>query len=394
MARERQKESASTKGRGRSKVRRGFWRRLVGASPFIVGGVLLTLLYSNTALFRQLETGALDIQMLLRKPPDSSDIVVVRITNDDYQNPNLFHGKSPLDPAKLQDIIGAIASAKPKVIGIDLDTSAKEFQTIKPLPEWPPIIWARSAVYSNVSRKYILSDALGGNNLHSCCGLVTQKVDTDGVIRRYTRWYDTDAGPMPSLPWAVLREFRKDDGHVAEPSNLNEDLFISYAGAPKYSPVLEAKASQILEMSHQRNWADNNLLKDKMVLLGGDYAVQDEHETPTGWMLGVEVLASIIETEQTGGGRQPIGRPMVLLLAVIDSIVLLLVIHSGLRKALLISVVLIPLLALVCSMFVFGSTIYVGYFILILGAVLINQMYEKGKEYYKNMTERAAEELK
>ena len=69
-------------------------------------------------------------------------------------------------------------------------------------------------------------------------------------------------------------------------------------------------------------------------------------------------------------------------------------IHSGLRKALLISVILIPLLALVCSVLVFGSTIYVGYFILILGAVLMNQVYEKGKEYYKSLTERASEELK
>jgi CHASE2 domain-containing sensor protein len=394
MAQNPQEDMVSEKGRKHAKVRRPFWRRLYGAAPFIMGGILLTLLYSDTALFRQLETTALDLQMLLRKPPDGSDVVVVRITNDDYQNPKLFHGKSPLDPAILQNIIGAIASGKPKVIGVDLDTSAKDFQTINPPPEWPPIIWARGATYSNVSQKYILSDALGGDNPYSRCGLVTLKIDSDGVIRRYTRWYATDAGPMPSLPWAVLREFRKDGGYAAQPSNLNEDLFISYAGATKYYPVLEAKASQILGMSSEGNWADKNLLKDKMVLLGGDYAVQDEHETPTGWMLGVEVLASIIETEQRGGGRQPISRPMILLLAVIDSIVLLLLIHVwGLRKILLISVVLIPALALACSLLVFGSTAYVGYFILILSAVLLNQVYDKGKEYYKNIKERAAEEL-
>lgn len=378
----------------RVKTKRGFWRRLIGASPFIALGIFLTLLYSDTNLFRQLETRALDLQMLLREPPDSSNVVVVRITDADYRNPDLFDGKSPLDPEKLQGIIGAIASAKPRVIGVDLDTSVKEFQTIKPPPEWPPVIWARGATYSNLSNKYVLSDALGGNNPYSRCGLVTLKVDSDGVIRRYTRWYDTDAGPMPSLPWAVLREFGKSDGHAAEPSNLNEDLLINYAGAPKYSSVVEVKASQILEMSHQGNWAENNLLRDKMVLLGGDYAVQDEHETPIGWMIGVEVLASVIETEQRGGGRQPIGRPTVLLLAVIDSIVLLLIIHvCGLRKALLISFFLIPTLSLVCSLLIFGSMNYVGYFVLILSAVLLNQIYEKGKEYYKNMKERAAKEL-
>lgn len=394
MTQERRKDSASKKAKGRAKNGRTFRRRLVGAIPFIVAGILLTLLYSNTALFRQLEKSALDLQMLLRKPPESSNIVVVRVTNKDYQSPDMFRGKSPLDPAKLQELIGAIASAKPRVIGVDLDTSAEGFQTLKPPPEWPPVIWARGANYSNVSGKFVLSDALGGNNTYLCCGLVTMKVDADGAIRRYMRWYDTDAGPMPSLAWAILEVFRKGDVRASEPSNLNEDFLISYVGAPKYSPVSEMEASQVMEMSRRGNWAEDNLLRDKMVLLGGDYAVQDEHETPTGWMLGVEIIASVIETEQRGGGRQPIGRPTILLLAVIDSIVLLLVIHVwGLGKSLLISVVLLPALALACSLLVFGSTAYVGYYILILSVVLLNQVYEKGKEYYKTVKERAAQEL-
>lgn len=83
------------------------------------------------------------------------------------------------------------------------------------------------------------------------------------------------------------------------------------------------------------------------MILGGDYAVQDEHDTPVGWMTGSQILASIIETERRGGGRKPIGTVAVVLLAIFDSIVLLFLIHLlGLKKTLLLSIVLIPALAI------------------------------------------------
>ena len=49
-------------------------------------------------------------------------------------------------------------------------------------------------------------------------------------------------------------------------------------------------------MLNQVSWSGANPLENKMVILGGDYAAQDEHDTPVGWMTGTELLASIIET--------------------------------------------------------------------------------------------------
>ena len=37
---------------------------------------------------------------------------------------------------------------------------------------------------------------------------------------------------------------------------------------------------------------------DRIVLVGGDYAAQDEHDTPAGWMLGTAILAQVVETDE------------------------------------------------------------------------------------------------
>jgi CHASE2 domain-containing sensor protein len=366
---------------------------LLAASPVIVGTILLALLYSNTSPFRRLETLALDLTMLSRKPASRSDVVIIRITDDDYQK--YFGGKSPLDSSAVNKVIAIIASGRPKVIGVDLDTSAEAFQSFEISPDWPPVIWARDANYSNVRRKYHMSAALGGNAPAASYGLVTLQLDSDDAIRRYTRWYDTDTGPAPSLPWAMLSKFRNDESSTVAAPNFEEEFLISYAGPAGSERFFSLTVSMLDELSHRKGWPEDNFLKDKMVILGGDYAVQDEHDTPVGWMSGAEILASIIETEWQGGGYRPLGTPAIILLALFDSIVLLILIQLfGLGRTLFLSVIILPTIALIFSLLFFRTVNYVGYFLLVLIAVLLQQVYEKGKEYLKESREQAANELK
>lgn len=388
----RRKSASSGKDAQSTKRRRPFLRRLLAASPVIAGSILLTLLYSNTSTFRRLETLALDFTMLSREPPGSSDVAIVRITDADYQE--YFGGKSPLDPAAVRKVIATVASGRPKVIGVDLDTSSEAFQSFEVPPDWPPIIWARDASYSNVRRKYLLSAVLGRNPPLAPYGLVTLKIDSDGAIRRYARWYDTDAGPAPSLPWAMLRKFRNDENAAAAP-NVEEEFLIGYAGPAGSEHFYRPTFSIVNELSTKEGWRENNILKDKMVIIGGEYTVEDEHDTPVGWMTGAEILASITETERRGGGYKPLGTAAIILLSVFESVVLLGLIHLfGLKRTLLLSVVILPAIALFFSLLSFGSVNYAGYCLLVLIAVLLQQVYEKGKEYLKKSREQAADELK
>ncbi len=201
--RKRRKGEALEKRKRPQKQRRPLWQRLLAASPVIAGSIFLTLLYSNASVFRKLETAALDFRMRAREPTGDSNVAIVTITNEDYQQ--FFSGKSPLDPIVVNRIIAAIASARPKVIGVALDTSPETFQSITAPPDWPPIVWARSATYSRVHKKYLLSGVLGRSSTSAAYGLLTLKIDSDFAIRRYTRWYETDTGREPSFSWAMLK---------------------------------------------------------------------------------------------------------------------------------------------------------------------------------------------
>jgi CHASE2 domain-containing sensor protein len=368
----------------------------------------LTLIYGNAPVFKKLETLAGDFIMLAREPEGDSDVAIVRITDDDYKQ--CFGGKSPLDPVQVHQIIGVIAAGKPKVIGVALDTSTPSFQSLRPPPDWPPIVWARDAFYSDVHEKYLLSGALGEKTPEVSYGLVALKPDSDGVIRRYSRWYDTDAGPKPapSLPWAMLQKFRNDQSSPSDP-DFKEQFLINYGGRPMSQHFLMAPISTIRGMcgnneveandsgakSEQAGLPKRSTFENKMVILGGDYKAEDEHNTPVGTMIGSEVLAWILETEQQGGGRKPVGKVAIALLAIFDSIVLLSLIHLfGLGKTLLMSTILIPTLAVLLSLLLFGSVHYAGTLLVILLAVLSYEVYEKGKGYYKKWREKTAEQLR
>jgi CHASE2 domain-containing sensor protein len=366
---------------------------LLAALPVIIGSTLLALLYSDSELFRKLETLSLDFVMLSRAPTNNSDVAVVRITDDDYQK--YFGGRSPLDPAQLYRIIEMIASAGPKVIAVDLDTSAETFQSFQVPPGWPPIIWARAATYSNVHGKYVLSGVLGRNPPIVPNGLVTLKRDSDGAIRRYVRYYNTTAGTSISLSLAVVKKFGGDESPLPASPDFEEEFLINYPGPAQSRYFIWWPVSMLEEISVKGKLVEDNFLRNKIVILGGDYAVQDEHDTPVGWMTGAQVLASIIDTERHGGGRKPIGRAVIVPLAIFDSVVLLLLIHwFGLGKTLIISLVAVPVLAVLLSLLLIGSVSHSGTFMLILIAVLAHQGYEKGKDYFKKWREQAAEEIK
>jgi len=386
----RSKKKSSPKGSPRKK-RRPFRQRALSALPVLFGSIVLTMLYSDTALFRKLETTALAFTMLSRAPADSSSVVIVAITEPDYQRQ--FGGKSPLDSGELRKVIEAIAAAGPRVIGVDIDTSSSGFQEFGLPPGLPPVIWARDASFSNVNQIYRLSSFLGQRDSSQPYGLVTLKLDGDGAIRRYVRWYEADIGPVPSLPWQMVQVFRTGQAAAIEANPSSEALFINYPGPARVKHFYQPSASQVIDL-YKRGWAADNFLKGKMVLLGGDYAPHDEHDTPVGWMLGTQVLASIIETEMDGGGQKPVGIFTILFLVIFDSALLLLFVDIlGLWKTLILSVVIVPALGFVCSYLVFGSATYVGYFMLVLTAVLLHQLYEKGKDYLKKLRQQTGEQL-
>src|SRR5689334_9982171 len=120
--------------------------RAIKSLPAILIGICLTFFLSRSGIFRQLETYALDTQVRLQGAERDSDVAVVLIDDEDYAN--LFDGKSPLNHSSLEKIINAIAAGKPRVIGIDVDTSAPQFRDLKLPAGGPIIVWAQAGSFS------------------------------------------------------------------------------------------------------------------------------------------------------------------------------------------------------------------------------------------------------
>jgi CHASE2 domain-containing sensor protein len=385
--------------------------RLRRAVPVILIFILLTSLLEYGGWLRSFETAALDTFVLLKKPLEDEHVVIVGITREDYRE--VFGGRSPLDPARLKEVIDAIAKGNPALIGVDLDTSSEAFRGLQPPPA-PVVVWARGAeraalrqqgdagvaeigkgllrgvlpfVFRPEEERFSVSEVLGrdGNALPSGVALLPR--DSDGAIRRYRRSFKTwepDAPSMDSFSWAVVKEYRKSKGGAPEQADESGEIWVMNYAVKEHSfkPI---SVKEVLNLYQGAGWqGERGPLKDKIVLLGGVYPEsRDQHYTPAGSRYGVELLAYAVESDLQGITIRPPSKYLVGLIELLIGFVLVLV-HArfGKRpKHLRYTLVAVPLLALLASLFVFSSLALWAIFLPTLLAVLFQQLYEDVQRY-------------
>lgn len=352
---------------------KGFIRLAAG----LVVAVLLVFLFSHLSALHKLQTVVQDTRMRLNAPPKSSDVVVVRITTEDYLS--IFKGRSPLDPAKLEQLIRAIASGKPKIIGMDIDTTSRLFREMNVDKGPPDIIWGREVreLPEDVGMRPEPLPVLGGKDPeitehYSGLALLVEDAE-DRVTRRYRRIIETTEGPLPSFIWAIVSRLQTERTNELKPTS--DDIFIRYAGDSKASHLFTMDASTVLALTKDRPLPEDNPFRDKIVLVGGEYLGQDQHQTPLGLMSGVKVLAQVIETELEGGGDRAPNRLSIILLEIFEGILVVLLFHLmqtyGFARTLALSVLTVLALSLLCSVVAFGTPLRFSYFIPILLCILI-----------------------
>jgi CHASE2 domain-containing sensor protein len=346
---------------------------LIRAAP--IAGVLAIVL-NSVGVVKHLEKPVQDILMRAAATPSDSEVAIVDITNEDYES--LFDARSPLNPARLQQLVEAIARGNPKVIGVDIDTAGPQFESLGQVTWGSQVVWARDAAYSNVEKRFYPSEVLGGAKPEPESGLVLLSLDSDGVTRRYIRVCETDRGLFPAFHWAVLGRFiERNQLGLSESTN---EMLIEYTGDPKRPYRSRLNAAKVLSMSHDPGWLTNSLIKDKIVLLGGTYRGQDEHQTPLGWMAGVDVLAQIIDTDLRGGGIRPASSLVTILVTIIAGLVLWSIIYRiRFWKGLLFGLIAIPVTAMLSSLVAFHTVAQSAYFTPILLAVLAERLYDNYK---------------
>ncbi|HEU4885455.1 MAG TPA: CHASE2 domain-containing protein, partial [Longimicrobium sp.] len=358
-----------------------FAARLLRAAPLGLLATAATFLATLLGM-EGVVMSALDPFAWVRAPRADSGVVVVQITDRDYRR--LFGGRSPLDAARVEELVRAIGAGRPRVIGIDLDTSDPTFRAVRPVPG-VPVIWAREVVECEAyaampvgcaADAWVFGPVLGGRNPPDSMAAVSLYPDPDGVIRRYRRTLRGPGGPVPTLG-AALGRFGRDAEEEGRPG---ERMIV-------YRPV-EGRwtfaASAVLDLARSPGWADG-VLRGKVVLLGGSYrAARDAHPTPLGPLPGVEVWAQVAETEMYGEGFSPPAPLAVTGLAFLHG-VLVLVLFQRLcfERAVAWSVGASLVLAPGSSLLVTGggtAGLWL-YFLPIWGTVLAQQLFDSAKSY-------------
>lgn len=403
----RKRLGSGRKRRDRS-PRRHDAARPISALRFLSGlavTVALIFVFSHLAALHKLQTFVTDVRMRLNDPPEPSEVAVVRIDDDDYRT--LFGARSPLDPAALERLLGAVAAQGPKVIGVDIDTSAPQFKEFRPGAGWPPVVWEREPKHipESAHDEVEMLDVLGGRDksLNAHSGLPLMVADPeDRVVRRYRREIRTSEGAFPTLPMALLERFKgsgaRADGHADQRSGGHdrpqahggkeehgeepEDLFIRYAGDREGSHRTRLTAAEVLRMAEGGGAAAEAPLRDKIVLVGGAYLDQDVHLTPLGRMRGVDLMAHVVETELAGGGDRVPNHVTLILLELFEGAVVIVLFQFfhrfGFGRALLLNLLALLAVSVVCSVAAFHTPLRFTFFLPLLLCVLV---YEFAVEY-------------
>jgi CHASE2 domain-containing sensor protein len=382
-------------------------KRILRALPVVVLLIISTWVFGHAGILHKLETIVTDAQMRLNPVPADSEVALVVI--DDYDYEQIFNRTSPLDAPQLKSLIENIQKGDPAVIAIDIDTSAPSFRSGFCLVHQKSfLVWERELrelpEEANGREPLDPLPILGGREdidlTKNSSGIPLLLDDAeDKVTRRYRRSIKTTAGDLPSFSSAIVAAYlRQQPQRLARLKDASRDLIIRFASDPTGSRRLRFSAAKVAQLSSR--WPEASPIRDKIVLLGGSYLGEDRHDTPVGRMLGVEVMANVVETELAGGGYPSPGRAILFLLELFEAFVLILLFHIlRLPLALISSIVLIPVVAAVCSRLAYGSFDHLAQFALILAGLLIFELYEHFRRsavprVYHDLTGTAGHDLR
>jgi CHASE2 domain-containing sensor protein len=296
---------------------RDFRRYILWGLFWMVICELIHLGLQQTPFYRQLENANLDALLAASNAPslsgkDAKEVFVVVVTDDDFQNPAMFAGVSPLNPQKLAEVVEAVVASGPASVGVDFDTSLWDPAWRKSpalLRQGIPVVWARAALVPSEgegpSRKLSIGDF--NQSEGACYGVPTYFPDEDGRIREYQQRLRVNKDEyFPSLSFNLLnvslnhKNCAQSISGTKTPKDAGiEPQLIGYHGG---SPFAHLPAGALLKLVQSPGWTDHNPLKGKVVLVGGAYReARDYYPTPLGYLPGVDILAHSVRSQLPGG---------------------------------------------------------------------------------------------
>jgi CHASE2 domain-containing sensor protein len=347
---------------------RRFLPYFLRGAAVVVAAALLTTGLHFVHFFDRWENDNLDRWFMSKPPAQSNEVVLVQIDEADYQQ--LFQSRSPLASNEVMRLLDVIASAGPKVIGVDLDTSnwsPADLERKRPMP----VIWASEVPSASAAGVCFASPAL-------------EPEKADAVVRRYLLVTPGPLGPRPSFSAAVasaaLTGIACAPQHGGEHADHGDSQFINFLG--RRLSFRKISAGALLKLQGTPAVAED--LGGKIVLLGGSYgSARDRYRTPVGQMDGLEILAHAVETRLHGS----IGHPTPVRFFLADVFIGLCLVAIGFYvphwASLTLAAVVVPLLAIAASLIAFQTFAYFASFIPVVAGVVCHEGLEHFLEFHQ-----------
>ncbi|HEY2827545.1 MAG TPA: CHASE2 domain-containing protein [Pirellulales bacterium] len=363
--------------------------------PTVAVVALIVLALEHFGVLNGLQTVTLDTWLLATAGGPSSEIFIVGIDDDDYEQ--YFDGRSPLAPERLRTILDAIVAAHPKTIGVDIDTSNSMFKNLMhESADLSAAVWARDCrkiEKSESAHAFEREDFLGGSFTElpptddmiatdPKSGATVFPQDSDGLVRRY-------------YPAIVTHSRSRDQGSPGLCLSMSMALAGESAGGkgaeePRLLNTVTAKMQrmyvhQLLQAAQSSSWSSHSPLAGKIVLLGGMYhAARDSYLTALGPRFGVELIAQAVATELSGGGIQELSAVSQFALDLVLGAALIIFSHffSG-RLAFFMNLLGIAVLAIIGSWIAFRSLAYWFNYGAVLAGLFIHMQYEHTVERHE-----------
>jgi CHASE2 domain-containing sensor protein len=311
----------------------GFWSRFRPGLAVVVVVAGLNGACEQRGLYEKFEWA--DLDHLFRASTSQAavpDISIVLISDDDYRD--MFHARSPLEPAPLIDLVHAVCEFQPQVIGVDIVTvdwkeglgAYERRRSGTSLAKECNVVWVRDAVeeVTTEPQASLPSDTpyfrLGGVTGYDgpteglCAPIPVFDPDEDGVVRRYSTHalaqpsggVEPRLAPYATLAWALAgggaRQGRCGFADGADKDLATRTKKIRFTGNYDFPRLSASLVLQTVKAPEDRFKQEiRSRLKDKIVILGGSYRyARDRHVTPIGPIFGAELLANAVESEISG----------------------------------------------------------------------------------------------
>ena len=359
------------------------WERMLVTALLVT---VLVFVIRNAGLLQPAESFWLDRMAYADRPEFNAPIVVVAITEQDFYDPELFRGTSPLDPEAVARILERVTEHRPRGVVLDLlihpapaesperaAARSRLYQSLEETAGRFPIILVRDLAAEKRERRADDPNWLAFDRITASPRLVwaCPAIQLSGRSVREVPLRYGDQGAMalglPTVLGAAVDAFGLHARHATpwwahhEKSDETTPRRIRFSGhfIEHESLVTQHYVSTRLILSRPAAEGSRSLLTDRIVLGGGTFrAGRDTLPTVVGSMAGVcvwaEAVASWIRDDTLREPMLIFGSALEFLVGVLAASLL---VSLGPALGLLASILILIPLTIFFSMLTFGQGI-------------------------------------